>query len=105
MSEIIWDGKRVGKTALGGLTGYLAGSLAERVIEGLTGLDIADGVLEAAGVVAGVVRANRDILPDLIDKVRVMFGKGPAGLTRQEWDEFCQKYPEYAEIVRSYQRL
>lgn len=101
MSEIIWDGKRLGKTTLGGLTGYLA----EHVIEGLTGLNIADGLLEAAGVVAGIARANRDILPDVIDKIRLMFGKGPAGLTRQEWDEFCRRYPEYAEIVRSYQKL
>ena len=105
MSNPTWDRKRIRKTALGGLGGYFVGSLAERVIEGVTGLDIANGLLETAGVIAGVIRANKDILPEMIDKVRQMFGKGPAGLTKEEWDEFCRRYPQYAETVRRYSGL
>ena len=47
MSEIIWDGKRLGKTALGGLTGYLAGSLAATAIGGQGRLITEEDLLQA----------------------------------------------------------
>lgn len=105
MPNITWDRRRMTKTAVGGGLGFLAGTVVEHLIEGVTGLNIADGLLEVVGTVAGMARANADILPELLDQVRAMFGKEPGGLTKQEWDEFCRRYPQYADTVKRYAEL
>ncbi|HCT36313.1 MAG TPA: hypothetical protein DF292_04675 [Firmicutes bacterium] len=105
MTEKTWNRTRIVRTALSGGAGALVGTLAEKTFEAITNINIADGLLEVGGALWCMARANRDILPELIDKVRAMFGKEPGGLSQAEWEQFCTQYPEYAETIKRYATL
>ena len=78
------------QAALGGIAGYIA----ERGIEHLTGIDFVNGVLEIAGATLGVANANRDLVSMAYEGARLVTGKEPTHLSNEEWEAVRARYPK-----------
>ena len=90
---------RFKKTASQGTIGGIAGFIAERGLESLTGMDFVDGVLEIAGITLGMASANRDLIKQSYTSVVEVTGKEPAELTPAEWEDVRNKYPRAVEYL------
>jgi hypothetical protein len=86
--------ERLKRSAMQGAIGGLAGYIAERGLEHVTGLDFVNGVLEIAGATLGVANANRDLVEMAYEGARRVTGKEPSQLSNQEWEEVRARYPK-----------
>jgi hypothetical protein len=85
---------RLKKTAKQAAIGGIAGFIAERGIEHLTGIDFVNGVFEIAGATLGVAHANRDLVEMAYEGARTVTGKEPSQLSNEEWEEVRVRYPK-----------
>jgi hypothetical protein len=86
--------ERLKRSAMQGAVGGLAGYVAERGLEHLTGMDFVNGVLEIAGATAGIANANRDLVEMAYQGARTVTGKEPSQLSNDEWEEVRARYPK-----------
>lgn len=86
--------ERIKRTVKQAAVGGIAGFIAERGIEHLTGIDFVNGVLEIAGATLGAAHANRDLVEMAYEGARTVTGKEPAQLSNQEWEEVRARYPK-----------
>lgn len=90
---------RLRRSASSGMIGGIAGFIVERGLESATGMDFIDGVLEIAGATLGIAHANRDMIRQAYDAVKVTTGKEPVELTPTEWEQVRIKYPRAVEYL------
>ncbi len=85
---------RIMRTAKHAAMGGIAGYIAERGIEHMTGIDFVNGVLEIAGAGLGAAHANRDLVAMAYEGARLVTGKEPSQLTNEEWEAVRARYPK-----------
>lgn len=86
--------ERLKRTMQQGAVGGIAGFIAERGLESLTGVDFVDGVLEVAGATLGIASANRDLVEAAYEGARRVTGKEPGKLSNDEWETVRARYPK-----------
>ncbi len=90
---------KIKRTAVGGALGFLGGILVEHGVEALTGADFVNGVAEVAGAVLGAALVNRDLIETSYTQIKRQFGKEPAEITKDEWNQFKRENPKTADYL------